>query len=222
MLTDALAILLREPIATTGCGRTDAGVHATQFFAHFDAENTFDTDSLCARLNRFLPTEIAVQRIIDNIPPDAHARFDATYRAYNYYIHFRKSPFLNNYSYYYPWLPLDLNAMNTAAMWLLEYNDFRMFCKTGSDAKSTLCQIFKAELYHDPALNTLRFHIAANRFLRGMVRLIVGALLCVGKRKISLQEFREVMDKQLPRFLSMNISAPAEGLFLSEVRYPYL
>lgn len=219
VINQALSTILNEPIHCVGCGRTDAGVHASQFFLHFDANNTlpklFDT-----RLNRFLPKHISVKRIIKDLPEKAHARFDATYRAYDYYIHFQKNPFKNELSWYYNRLPLNFEVMHEAANLLLQYEDFVMFCKTGGSNKTTLCKIFKTELVVDEDGNGLRFHIAANRFLRGMVRRIVGMMMEVGQEKISLEVFKSVMDRETE--FPFNPSAPPQGLYLSEVRYDYI
>jgi len=220
-VNEALSTILNEPIMCLGCGRTDSGVHASQFFLHFAPTKPIP-EKFVFRLNKFLPSDIAVKRLIINVPEDAHARFDATYRAYDYYAHFNKSPFLYQSSFFFPWLPLDVESMNTAAQLLLQYEDFRMFCKSGHSSKTTLCQIFKAELHIDDANGTLRFHIAANRFLRGMVRRVMGALLMMGKGKIPLEEFKYVMDYKKKKFEKMNISVPPQGLYLSEVRYPYI
>lgn len=223
VLENALSKLLRTTIATIGCGRTDTGVHASQYYAHFDIENEIDDAMFLFKLNRVLDEHIAVKRLIADIPPTAHARFDATYRAYDYYLHFQKNPFKDNFSYYYAWLSLlDIGAMQQAAAILLRYNDFPMFCKTGGGAKTTLCSIYESVLSFDEATQTMRFHIAANRFLRGMIRLIVGALIMVGRGKMSIMEFEQTLENKDFRFAKLNISAPPQGLFLSEVRYPYI
>ncbi|OWY23649.1 tRNA pseudouridine(38-40) synthase TruA [Sphingobacteriales bacterium UPWRP_1] len=220
-INEALSLFLREPINVVGCGRTDTGVHASSFFLHFDAENPLP-DDLLNRLNRYLPPDIAAKRIIIQIPANAHARFDATYRAYDYYIHFNKNPFLTEFSFFFPWRPLNLEVMQQAIELLPQYTDFRMFCKTGAGSKTTLCNLYKAQMHLNETDQTLRFHLAANRFLRGMVRRIVGCLLFMGKDKISLQEFTEVMNGRKSQFPKINISVPPQGLFLSEVRYPYI
>ncbi len=220
-IIQALSLLLREPVTTLGCGRTDTGVHARQFYLHFDALNPLP-DDLVERMNRFLPADIAVKRLITDVPQDAHARFDATYRAYDYYIHFDKNPFLTEFSFFFPWKPLNLDVMQQAVTLLPQYTDFRMFCKSGASSKTTLCNLYKAEMISDENNQTLRFHIAANRFLRGMVRRIVGCLLFMGKEKITFDEFKEVMDEHKKQFPKMNISVPPQGLFLSEVRYPFI
>lgn len=218
-VNQALSTILNEPIHCVGCGRTDAGVHASQFFLHFNANNElpklFDL-----RMNRFLPKDIAVHRVITELPEKAHTRFDATYRAYDYYIHFFKNPFKDELSWHYNWLPLNFEAMRQAADLLLQYEDFEMFCKTGGSNKTTLCTIFKTELVLDEDGKGLRFHIAANRFLRGMVRRIVGILMAVGKEKISIEALKAVMDKEAK--FPFHPSAPPQGLYLSEVKYDYI
>ncbi|OWY22151.1 tRNA pseudouridine(38-40) synthase TruA [Sphingobacteriales bacterium UPWRP_1] len=220
-INEALSLFLRQTVNVVGCGRTDTGVHASTFFLHFEAETPLPED-LMNRLNRYLPPDIAIKRIITQIPDNAHARFDATYRAYNYYIHFNKNPFLTEFSFFFPWRPLNIEVMQQAIELLPQYTDFRMFCKTGAGSKTTLCNLYKAEMHLNETDQTLRFHLAANRFLRGMVRRIVGCLLFMGKDKISLQEFKAVMDGRKSQFPKINISVPPQGLFLSEVRYPYI
>lgn len=218
-INTALSTIINQPIYCVGCGRTDTGVHASQFFLHFDAPEILPLHFV-ARLNKFLPKDIAIKRLIDQLPEQAHTRFDATYRAYDYYMHFQKNPFLQEHSLYYPYAKLDHVVMQEVARLLLNYEDFVMFCKTGSDTKTTLCQLFKTELVYNKTDRKLRFHIAANRFLRGMVRRIMGLLLSVGRGKIGFEEVKTVMDTK-GKF-SINLSVEPQGLFLSEVRYPYL
>lgn len=221
-LNNALTKLLRQPVMAVGCGRTDTGVHASQYFAHFYADSIADSAEFLFKINHVLDSSIVVKRLIDTIPTNAHARFDATYRAYDYFLHFRKDPFKEDFSYYYGWFPLDVVAMKAAAQMIWHYDDFPMFCKTGGSVTTTICTIFKSELYYDEVAATMRFHIAANRFLRGMIRLIMGALIMVGKHKISLDEFEQTLNDKKFRFAKLNVSAPPQGLFLSEVRYAYI
>ena len=221
MVDHTLSTVFNEPIHVQGCGRTDTGVHASQFFLHFDATKAIP-DNFLYRSNKFLPKDIAIKRLISDVPADAHARFDATYRAYHYFVHFQKDPFLFDQSFFFPWRPLDFETMQQAAKMLLDYNEFRMFCKSGHSSKTTLCNIFETQFTMDEANNRLVFKIAANRFLRGMVRRVMGCLLMMGKGKITMTEFKDVMDNQKPQFENMNISVPPQGLFLSEVRYNYL
>lgn len=221
VVEDAISTLLNAPIEIVGCGRTDAGVHASQYYAHFDTQKPLPSE-FGYRLNRILPPDIAINRLIDNLPPDAHARFGATYRAYHYHIHFQKNPFLANQSYHFSMLPLDIGKMQQAAKLLLNYTDFRAFCKANSDTKHYLCNLFESNLTFDEQNETLLYRVAANRFLRGMVRLIVGSLLMVGKNKISLDEYQNVLQQQLPKFNGTNLSVPPQGLFLVDIRYPFI
>lgn len=221
VVTEALSTIFNEPIRTLGCGRTDSGVHASQFFLHFDGPTVLP-EKLLFRLNKFLPRDIAIHRILTDVPQEAHARFDATYRAYTYHVHFDKSPFLYDESFFFPWLPLDWELMQQAVDLLPTYTNFPMFCKSGGSHKTTLCTIFKAELNRNEETGKMTFHIAANRFLRGMVRRIMGCILMMGKGKISLAEFVDVMENSKNKFEKVNISVPPQGLFLVEVRYPYV
>ncbi len=213
-----LSNLLREEIYCVGCGRTDAGVHASQFYLHFDCQN-HPPENFVFRLNRFLYKDIAVKRII-MVSNDAHTRFNATYRAYDYYIHFQKDPFLNDLSYYYQHFnKLDLQAMEEAFNYLKEVEDFASFQKK-NESVTSLCQIFKTELHLDQNEKKLRIHIAANRFLRGMIRLIVGALFVIGEGKTDIDTFKQIVSQK--GILPYNRSAPACGLYLSDVRYDFI
>lgn len=215
-LEEAFSLILRDQVEITGCGRTDTGVHASQYFAHFDFGGEFPPN-FPRRINKFLGPDIALHAI-EAVAPEAHARFDATYRAYRYDISARKDPFRQETALYYPWAEqLDRSAMQAAAGLLLEYEEFAPFCKTGSDAKTKRCQLFRSEWEFHP--QAMSYHIAANRFLRGMVRLIVGMCLSVGEGKLSLEEVRTALDQQTP--LPKSVSINPEGLFLCEVRYPF-
>jgi len=209
----ALSTIFNEPIQSVGCGRTDSGVHASKFFLHFEATKPMP-NKIVFRLNSFLPKTIAIYRIFQS---GKHARYDATYRAYDYFIHFDKNPFLETHSFFFRWLPLDFEKMRQAAMFLPNYLEFAPFEKSKSDSKTSICHIYKSQLTIDEQAGRMHYHIAANRFLRGMVRRVVGALLMVGKEKISLQEFQEVLQTQ--GSFNINKSAPAQGLYLCEVRY---
>lgn len=217
-ITRALALILRSPeLEIMGCGRTDTGVHASQYFAHFDFAEEFPR-GFVSRLNKFLPKDIAIRRIFP-VADDQHARFDAHYRAYQYHLTWQKDPFRQETSFYlYRAQHFDQALIQAAAKLLLEYEAFFPFCKTGSDAKTMRCTLFRSEWEFKD--DEWVYHIAANRFLRGMVRLIVGMCLSVGEGKLSLAQVREALDKQehLPKSLSI---AP-EGLFLTEVRYAFL
>ena len=184
-LQSCLSTLLRRPVEITGAGRTDAGVHARQMVAHFDAGDVFDEAQLAYRLNRMLPRDIAVSRI-EKVADGLHARFSATLRTYHYFIHIGRDPFLRHYSLEMPY-QLDFARMNEAARLLLEVKDFGAFCKAGADVKTTLCDVTKAqwELMEDGDVKRWRFVITANRFLRHMVRAVVGTLLDVGRHRIT-------------------------------------
>ncbi|MFL9843439.1 tRNA pseudouridine(38-40) synthase TruA [Flavobacterium rhizosphaerae] len=215
-LNKALSTLLRTPIDVVGAGRTDTGVHAKQMFAHFDFDETIDSAILIQKLNSFLPKDIVVYRFIP-LHRDAHARFDATARTYQYHLHTFKDAFVNEGSWYF-FNPLDLDKMNEAAQILFEYTDFKCFSKTHTDVKTFNCKITQA--YWQQNGTNLIFTISADRFLRNMVRATVGTLVSVGLKKLTVEDFRKVIesrDRNLAGF-----SVPAHGLYLTKVNYPYL
>ncbi|MEM6966457.1 MAG: tRNA pseudouridine(38-40) synthase TruA [Bacteroidota bacterium] len=217
-LEEALSTILRTSITITGCGRTDTGVHASQYYIHFDTEVLFPK-AFEKRINKYLPDDIAVYKIF-GVDDKAHARFDATYRAYEYHVIFGKNPFLAESAYRFPFgEKLDFEKMQDAAKLLLNYDAFFPFCKTKSDAKTMLCNLHRAEWIWKIEGKHLVFRIAANRFLRGMVRLIVGMCLNVGIGKLSIDEVEAAMHHQTR--LRKSYSVPPQGLFLSEVRYSY-
>ena len=214
-LNHALSLLLREEIATTGAGRTDTGVHAAAMAAHFDCTRTMDTEWLCNKLNRLLPPDIAVHRICAT-RPNAHARFDATTRTYHYHVYTKKHPFRRHYAARLYSSP-DYAAMNRAAELLLTTTDFTSFSKLHSDAKTNICHVQRARWVQvDDDL--WRFEITADRFLRNMVRAVVGTLLEVGQAKMSLEAFQAVIDHK--NRCAAGDSAPAHALSLVEVTYP--
>ena len=213
-IDEAISTIFNETLHCTGCGRTDSGVHASKFFLHFDSTQTVPPENFLNRINKFLPKSIAVFDVFES---DKHARFDATYRAYDYFLHFKKTPFKNQFSFFFPFRPVDVEKMKTAFALLSNYTDFSPFEKSNSSSKTSICQIYKTDIIFDEQAHSMRIHIAANRFLRGMVRRVVGSLLMVGVGKISLEEFKTVMDNQ--GTFSYNISVTGRGLFLSEVRY---
>ena len=219
-LQEALSILLREEIIVTGAGRTDAGVHARMMVAHFDtdacfeADNGINTHQLAYKLNRLLPQDIAVSKV-EAVSDDMHARFSATSRMYRYYIHTEKNPFLRAYSCEIHY-PLDFDRMNEAAQMLLTYEDFGAFCKSGADVKTTLCKVMKAE-WVQTSPTTWYFEIRANRFLRNMVRAVVGTLMEVGRGRLSLDEFRKVIEGK--QRSDAGESMPGNALFLEDIVY---
>lgn len=218
LLDRAMSTFFRQPIETLGCGRTDAGVHATEFFAHFDIENIEEDKVLnsIAGINAMLPYQIAAKRVIP-VNEDAHARFHATARAYKYYIHFEKDPFRLNRS----WLvkdKLDIDLMNGAASELLNYTDFSCFSKSNTQTFTNNCKIVQAVFEEENG--SLVFTIEADRFLRNMVRAIVGTLVRVGKKEINIEGFKAIIDSK--NRSNAGQSVPACGLFLVKVEYPYL
>lgn len=214
-IEDALATLLREPVPIVGAGRTDAGVHARLMVAHFDwHEPISDLNFLVEKLNRLLPKDIAIYRIVPVIP-EAHARFDAISRTYKYRITTRKDPFNHELTYKIPGR-LDFDAMNEACLILFDYIDFTSFSKLHTDAKTNNCRIQHASWEQDGDLWV--FTIRADRFLRNMVRAIVGTLLEVGRGKLTLDGFRRVIEKK--DRCSAGTSAPGHALFLVDVTYP--
>jgi tRNA pseudouridine38-40 synthase len=211
----ALAIALREKVELVGAGRTDTGVHAAFYMAHFESSvETLSSEKFVFKLNCLLPESIAIQKIFP-VRPDAHARFDATYREYKYHISRFKDPFTFNYAAREN-RGLNLARMNEAAQTLFEYNDFTSFSKLGSDVKTNNCVIYKAlwEERDDQFIFTIR----ADRFLRNMVRAIVGTLLEVGLEKMSIEDFKSVIEKK--NRSSAGASVPAKGLFLVDIGYP--
>lgn len=216
---DALSTILNQPIEVVGCGRTDAGVHALQYFLHFDYAKELPS-SFLARINKYLPKDIAIYRFIP-VAEDAHARFDASHRAYEYHIDFRKNPFGIGTRYYYPYPSLpDIDRMQAAARLLLQYNEFFPFCKSNTDVKTMRCDLRRAEWEGSPEHGKMCFHIASDRFLRGMVRLIVGACLNTGMGKLDLDTLKKTMDTQ--KRLDRSWSVPPDGLYLTDIRYPYI
>ena len=218
-IEQALSTILRTQLTIYGCGRTDTGVHASQFFIHFDYKGEMPK-GLVGRLNKFLPKDIAIKSIFE-VHPKAHTRFDAYHRSYEYHLDFHKNPFQTDTIYYFPFAQqLDLKKMQTAANLLLKYPSFFPFCKTNSDAKTMLCDVRRAEWVLDKKAEKLVFHISANRFLRGMVRLIVGMCLNVGLGKLEIEAIKKALDQQVR--LAKDLSVPAKGLYLTEVKYPFL
>lgn len=214
----AFSTILGTEIEFVGCGRTDAGVHASQYFAHFDFDGTFPK-SFLQRVNKLLPEEIVIYKIFE-VKPDAHVRFDAFQRSYEYHLTFVKNPFQTQTTYFYPFAQKpDFDKMQAAAQLLLHYPAFQPFCKSNHDAKTLHCDLTRSE-WQQLEENKLVFHITSNRFLRGMVRLIVGMCLNVGLEKVSLEEVKIALEQQI--LLKKSWSVPPEGLFLTEVKYPFL
>lgn len=215
-LQRALGLLLsgkQEGWPVVGAGRTDAGVHAWQMIAHFDCEQTLDCEQLAYRLNRLLPRDVSV-RGVRPVAPDLHARFSATKRTYHYYLHQAKNPFRR-----YSWevhYPLDFNLMQQAADLLLGEKDFACFCKSGADNQTTLCRVMEARFEQENEGEWV-FIISANRFLRNMVRATVGTLIEVGRHRLSIDGFRQVL--AAGNRSDAGESVPAHALFLWAVEY---
>ena len=209
----ALSTLLREEISVTGAGRTDAGVHARMMVAHFNASE-LDCKQLAYKLNRLLPQDIAVQKV-ETVSDEMHARFSAKWRTYHYYIHTCKDPFLRTYSCEIHY-PLDFAAMNEAGQRLMGYDDFGAFCKSGADVKTTLCQVTKAA-WIQTSPTTWYFEITANRFLRNMVRAVVGTMIDVGRGRLTIEEFCKVIEGK--RRTEAGESMPGNALFLEIIEY---
>lgn len=217
-LETALSQILKAPIVLVGCGRTDAQVHATQFFAHFDLTFQWDFD-LTYRMNQLLPNQIVVHDII-KVEGEPHARFDVSERTYDYFIHTEKNPFLNSFSYYFPFQNLNFEKMCVAMKLLLIYQDFQAFCKTPEHNQTTICKIIATNLFVSKDGRQIQFKITANRFLRGMIRVIVQKILEIGTDEISVEEFENILIKNEPPNIK-GIAAPY-GLYLSKVTYPFL
>ncbi|WP_455639522.1 tRNA pseudouridine(38-40) synthase TruA [Parabacteroides sp.] len=215
-IEEALATLLRRPVPIVGAGRTDAGVHARLMVAHFDwEEGITDLPFLAEKLNRLLPKDIAVYRIVP-VKPDAHARFDATSRTYKYYITTRKDPF--NYDLVYKMSgKLDFEAMNEACKVLFDFIDFTSFSKLHTDVKTNNCRIYQAGWKQEED-GVWVFTVQADRFLRNMVRAIVGTLLEVGRGKLTVDGFRQVIEAK--DRCKAGISVPGHALYLVDVTYP--
>lgn len=214
-LEEAMQLFLKEDVSLVGAGRTDTGVHAKVMVAHFDTQQSFEIEELIYRLNAYLDESIAILSIVE-VKADAHARFDATSRSYEYWVVQQKNPFLAQAAYYITH-PLDVNRMNEAAALMLEHKDFECFSKSNTDVHTYLCDVTRAEWVFEG--ERLVFHVSANRFLRNMVRAIVGTLLEVGKGKMSIDEFKAVLDSKDRR--NAGPSVPAKGLYLTTIQYPY-
>lgn len=221
-LQQALSTLLRTSVEVVGAGRTDAGVHATMMVAHFDfptlEDETCAAPADCAqltyKLNKILPPDIAVQQVRP-VADDMHARFSATLRTYHYFVHLRKNPFRRRYSWQL-YGDIDFQRMNEAASTLLEYRDFTSFSKVNTDTKTNECTITEAH-WDELEPGVWRFTISANRFLRNMVRAIVGTLIEVGRGKLSIDDFRQVIEQK--NRCSAGESVPGNALFLVDIKY---
>ena len=212
-----LSRVLNEPIFVNGCGRTDTGVHATEYFAHFDSvKNDLqqNQDSWIFKFNHTLPADIAIQKIIP-VNNKANARYDAVRRTYLYIINRKKSPFQTDKAYFL-YGDVNVEQMNSAAKLLIDYTDFSAFAKSNTQNLTNICKLYTAEWKEENEL--IIFTISADRFLRNMVRAIVGTLLDVGKGKTSMDEFKKIIDSKTRS--NAGFSVPACGLYLIKVEYP--
>lgn len=214
VIENALSQMFRTEIKIIGSGRTDTGVHCEQQFFHCELEKEIEYESLIQKLNSFLPRDIVVKNI-RKVRPDANARFDAIERTYNYRITRKKNPFLEGLAWHF-FKPIDIQTMNNAAALLLGEHDFECFSKVNTDVNHFLCNIKKAEWKLEG--QKLEFTITANRFLRGMVRSIVGTLLDVGTGKTSIKEFQAILQSRDRKRAGANV--PPQGLYLTKVKYP--
>lgn len=215
-LNKALQVILNSNINIMGAGRTDTGVHAKEMYAHFDFETPINIQSLIHKLNSFLPKDIVIYDIIP-VHDEAHARFDATKRTYEYHINIFKDAFLEDKSWYYHH-DLDIDLMNQASKILFNHIDFQCFSKVNTDVNTFECTIFEAHWKKEN--NTIVFTISANRFLRNMVRAIVGTIVNIGLHKISLDDFNEIIKSKNRN--KAGFSVPAHGLYLTKIEYDYL
>lgn len=214
VLEDALSTVLNDKISVMGAGRTDTGVHATQMFAHFDTDRLVNAKDLVHKLNSFLPFNIAIANVF-KVKPDAHARFNAIRRSYLYRISLKKNVFTHRNAYYVK-QPLDVEKMNAAAKILFQYKDFQCFSKVHTDVKTYYCDIMKARWFVKD--EEIRFTITADRFLRNMVRSIVGTMINIGLGKMEVDDLHTIIKSK--NRSEAGYSVPAHGLYLTEVAYP--
>jgi tRNA pseudouridine38-40 synthase len=212
-LNYAISTIFQENIQVVGAGRTDTGVHASQMFAHFDIDKKLD-DKVIFKLNSILPHDIAVHDVF-LVDDNKHARFGATSRSYEYKIWLGRNPFLLDFSWQIHSQKPNINLMNEAAKLLLEYTDFQTFSKVKTEVYTFNCDVTEAIWIQTQ--NELTFHISANRFLRNMVRAIVGTLLDVGLGKLSVSDFRQIIESK--NRSNAGLSVPAKGLFLTNIKY---
>lgn len=218
VIEEKLSILQNEKTTILGCGRTDAGVHATEFFAQFETKYPVDEATILFKVNNMLPKDIVIEKLFE-VPDKLHARYSATSRSYIYTLTRNKTLLDRNYVYhYYNYNKLDAEAMNKAAAIVAQNSEFDPFCKTGTDVKTKTCIISESRLEIDHEQGRIEYYVSANRFLRGMVRLLTGMILNVGRGSVQLEEVQEVFKDQSR--LKFDWSVPACGLRLSKVIYP--
>lgn len=216
IVEEKISKILRQEIKITGCGRTDSGVHAHRFYAHFDTEALpYPTSEILNKLNRMLPADIAIQKL-SKIKTDGHARFSAIARTYRYYITSCKDPFRTDLCWQYPYALPDIQLMNAACRLMIPYSDFGCFTKKGSAVTDTTSKLYSANWTN--LGDDIVFEVRAIRFLRNMVRAMTGTLIEVGKNRMTLEQFQAVLDSR--NRCEAGDSVPAHGLYLWEVEYP--
>lgn len=217
VLEDNLSKLLKEKVVCIGCGRTDAGVHSSQYFFHINTDKIW-TDNLLYPLNKILPPDISVYNVHE-VGPNDHSQFSASERTYNYFIHTKKNPFLSEISSFYSIIP-DIVKINKAISILTKYRDYRALCKSPDRHNNTLCDIYSVQFFTDFSKTNFRLQITANRFLKAMIRILVHELIEVGVGLKSTEQFEEMIkSKTSPQFLNL---AHPQGLYLSHIKYPFL
>jgi tRNA pseudouridine38-40 synthase len=216
IIEEKIAILLKKNIEILGCGRTDTGVHASDYYFHFDTE-VLDIDLFTHKLNQLVGNDIFIKKTIA-LHDEAHARFDATMRSYTYHITLQKDPFYTETKWFCYNKSMDKERMQAVASLLKSYTQFAPFCKASSQNLTNRCTIYKSEWQFGE--NDMQYHITADRFLRGMVRLIVGACINAGLHQLSIDDVKFAMENQV--LLKKSYSVPPNGLFLTKINYPYL
>ncbi len=218
-IEDTLSRILKRRVYCIGCGRTDAKVHASQYFFHIDVPIELK-EGMCEIFNRNLPIDISIFEILPVERKGNHAQTNALERTYHYYMHAQKNAFLSNYSALYPIQNLDIEKMRQVVALLPQHQDYQHFCKTPDKHNHTLCQITHASLWSNKKQDKMRFQITGNRFLRGMIRILVSKLIDVGRGKVTIETFKRYLSgKEKPQF--MNFAYP-QGLYLAKVRYPFI
>lgn len=212
MVERALEVFLRQKVSLTGSSRTDTGVHALQNYFHFDFDGRLD-DRNVYNINSLLPGDIAVKSVVP-VGDNAHCRFDAIARQYMYRVYHKKDPFIADRAYYYPYA-VDIERMGDAAAVVKEYSEFGAFSKRNTQAKTRTCSVIKSEWVKEN--EEIVYYVKANRFLRGMVRGLVGTMLQVGRKKITVEKFREIIEKGESKYV--DFSVPGSGLCLQSVEY---
>lgn len=213
-----LSKILQENIHVVGCGRTDTGVHASEYYLHFDCTKELPSE-LKYKMNQMLSNSIVVQEVF-KVESKQHSRYDATKRSYTYHLHLQNDPFKNRYSTYCFYKDLDIQAMQSVAKSLMNYTDFEALSKTAEEQNHSLCTIFSSELIYVREENRLEYQVTANRFLHNMIRRIIGLLINVGRGKITPNEVELVLREK--RQFRQNTVSPPQGLFLSNVEYSYI